>query len=49
MDFINLQNKACNRNMENAEQKVQAIRVFLDQADVTGVWITTVVSRWLNR
>jgi hypothetical protein len=28
MGFINLQIWACNRNMENAEQKVQAIRVF---------------------
>jgi len=35
--------------MENAEQKAQAIRVFLDQVDVIGVWITTAVSRCLNR
>jgi hypothetical protein len=28
MGFINLQIWACNRTMENAEQKVQAIRVF---------------------
>jgi hypothetical protein len=45
MDFINLQIWACNRTMENAGQKTQAIRVFLDQADVIGVWITAAASR----